>query len=289
VSSERSWTVLELLRWTTKHFQEQGIESARLDAECLLAAALGVERLQLYLDYEKPVQAEERAQFRELVKSRAAERIPVAYLLGHKEFWSLSLEVTPDVLIPRPDTEVLVAAALELAPDVEASLRVLDVGTGSGAVALAVASERPCAEVTATDVSKASLEVAIRNAEKLDLAERVCFLQGDLLAPVAGETFDMILANLPYVPESQESSLAPELQREPRAALFSGPDGLDLLRRFLTEVGPALAPGGAVLLEMGPEQMDEVAGLCPAAGLSEQARYRDIAGRQRVLCARGGE
>jgi release factor glutamine methyltransferase len=286
VSSARSWTVLELLQWTTKHFEEQGIESARLDAECLLAAALQVERLQLYLDYDKPVQDQERAQFRELVKRRAAERIPVAYLLGTKEFWSLSLEVTSDVLIPRPDTEVLVAAALEKYPDAEVRLRVLDVGTGSGAVALALATERPQAEVTATELSKAALEVGIRNADKLGLAASLRFLEGDLFAPVAAEKFDMILANLPYVPENQESALAPELQHEPRAALFSGPDGLSLLRRFLAEVRPVLAEGGVVLLEMGPEQIEEVSELCRAAGLSEQTRHRDIAGRQRVLCAR---
>jgi release factor glutamine methyltransferase len=286
VSSERTWTVLELLQWTTRHFQEQGMDSARLDAECLLAAALGVERLQLYLDYEKPVQAQERAQFRELVKRRATERVPVAYLLGTKEFWSLSLDVTTDVLIPRPDTEVLVTVALAQAPDAEANLRVLEIGTGSGAVALAVASERPRAEVTATDISKASLEVAIRNAEKLELAPRLRFLEGDLFAPVAGEKFDMILANLPYVPERQEASLAPELQHEPRAALFSGPDGLDCLKRFISEVSHVLATDGVVLLEMGSEQMDEVAALCAAAGLNEQTRHQDIAGRLRVLCAR---
>lgn len=286
MSRDRSWTVLELLQWTTQHFKEQGIESARLDAECLLAAALQVERLQLYLDYDKPVQDEERAQFRELVKSRAIERIPVAYLLGTKEFWSLSLEVTSQVLIPRPDTEVLVTAALENYSDAEAKLRVLDVGTGSGAVALALATERPQAQVTATDISKAALEVGIRNADRLGLGARIRFLQGDLFAPVAEEKFDMILANLPYVPESQESTLAPELQHEPRVALFSGPDGLALLKRFLDEVRPVLAEDGVVLLEMGPEQMEEVSKWCRAAGLSEQTRHRDIAGRLRVLCAR---
>ncbi|HEY5657954.1 MAG TPA: HemK/PrmC family methyltransferase, partial [Myxococcota bacterium] len=147
------WTVLDLLRWTTGHLTDRGIESARLDAECLLAHALGVERLRLYIDFDKPVSGPERDAFRELVRRRAGDRVPVAQLVGRKEFWSMPLRVTRDVLAPRPETETLVAAALDLLPDSASPSRVLDVGTGSGAVALAIARERPRAVITATDLS----------------------------------------------------------------------------------------------------------------------------------------
>jgi release factor glutamine methyltransferase len=199
--SNKSWTVLELLRWTTAHFAAKGIESARLDAELLLASTLGCERLRLYLDFEKPVAAEERARFRALVRRRGEERVPVAYLTGVREFWSLPLSVTPDVLIPRPDTETLVAAVLARRPEREAPLAVLDIGTGSGAIALALAVERPRAMVTASDLSEAALAVARQNAEALGLSERVRLLTGDVFAPVEGERFDVIASNPPYVAE----------------------------------------------------------------------------------------
>jgi len=283
------WTVLELLRWTTTHFEEKGIETARIDAECLLAHALNVERLQLYLDFEKPVEEAERARFRELVRRRANDRVPVAYLTGRKEFWSLSLAVSEEVLIPRPDTEVLVAAGLERFPDSGAAFRMLDVGTGSGAVALAIASERPRAEITATDLSSSAIALARKNAETLGLAARVRFLEGDLLAPVRGERFDLVLANLPYVAEREAPQLAPELGHEPSAALYAGVDGLDLLRRFAVDVPLALAPGGAVALEMAPDQIEVVSALLVESGLGEVKRYKDLAGRFRVVSARAAE
>ncbi len=286
MSADRVWTVLELLRWTTAHFEEKGIDSPRLDAEVLLAHALGVERLQLYLDYEKPVEEAERTRFRELVRRRAGERVPVAYLTGSKEFWSLSLRVSEKVLVPRPDTEILVAAALELFPEREAAIRILDVGTGSGAVALALASERPQAEIIATDISKDALDIARRNAEALGFAERLKLVEGDLLEPLRGEAFDLITANLPYVPEGDEPGLAPELGHEPRGALFAGADGLDLLRRLAGELSHALRPGGAVALEMGPEQIDVTADLLAGAGLDKLKRHKDLAGSFRVISAR---
>ncbi len=286
MSANRVWTVLELLRWTTAHFEEKGIDSPRLDAEVLLAHALGVERLQLYLDYDKPVEESERARFRELVRRRAGERVPVAYLTGSKEFWSLSLRVSEKVLVPRPDTEILVAAGLELFPEREAAIRILDVGTGSGAVALAMLSERPQATVVATDISKAALEVARGNAEALGFAERLKLVEGDLIEPLRGERFDLILANLPYVPEGDRPGLAPELDHEPAGALFAGSDGLVLLRRFAGLIGEALRPGGAVALEMGPEQIGEIADLLRACGLDKLKRHKDLAGSFRVISAR---
>jgi 16S rRNA G966 N2-methylase RsmD len=194
-ATPQTWTVLDLLRWTSQHFAERGIETARLDAELLLAHVLDCDRLRLYVDHDKPIGEAERARFRELVRARAGERVPVSILLGRREFWSLPLAVTRDVLTPRPETETLVAAALDALPDREAEWAVLDVGTGSGAIALAIAHERPKARVTATDVSAAALAVARANAEALGLAERVRFLEGSLFAPVA----DALAAGEPFV------------------------------------------------------------------------------------------
>ncbi len=281
--AEQALTVLELLRRATGHFAARGIDTPRLDAELLLAAALGVERLQLYLHFEKPVDPRERGAYRELVRRRAAERVPVAQILGRREFWSLSLAVTPDVLIPRPETETLVAAALERLPDAEAALSVLDVGTGCGAVALALASERPRARVVASDVSAPALELAARNAEKLGLAARLRFAQGDLFEPVAGERFELVVSNPPYLAESERAGLAPELSHEPEAALFAGPDGLAVLRRLVAGVPACLAPGGVFACELAPAQAPEVADWCRAAGLLDVRVHRDLAKRPRVV------
>jgi release factor glutamine methyltransferase len=285
---ERAWTVLDLLRWTTDHFASRGIDTPRLDAEVLLACALECDRLGLYLEYEKPVEEAERARFRELVRRRADERIPVALLTGTREFWSLSLEVTPDVLVPRPETETLVASALERLPDAEAELRVLDVGTGSGAVALALAAERPKARVVATDVSAAALAVAGRNAERLGLADRVAFAQGDLFEPVAGERFDLVVSNPPYIARGEAGSLAPELRHEPESALYAGADGLEVLRRLVAEAGDHLEAGGVLVLEIDPGQAPALLQLCADAGLRDVRVQRDLAGRARAVSALAG-
>jgi release factor glutamine methyltransferase len=278
--------VLDLLRWTQGHFAEKGIESARLDAECLLAFALDVDRLRLYIDFEKPVEAAERAKFRELVKRRADDRVPVAQLTGRKEFWSLVFETTPDVLVPRPDTETLVAWYLDQVPDREAELAILDLGTGSGAIAVALASELPKARFTATDVSQAALDVARRNAARHGVADRFHFAAGDGFAAVAGLRFDAVLANPPYVAERDAAALAPELRHEPRGALFSGPDGTDLLRRLAADVPEHLAPGGRVAFEIGAGQADAVSAWLSEAGLAEVAVRRDLGGLPRIVVGR---
>jgi release factor glutamine methyltransferase len=285
-AAQKSWTVLDLLRWTTQHFSERGIETPRLDAECLLAFALGCDRLRLYVDYDKPVEDAERARFRELVRERAGERVPVALLTGQREFWSLALRVTRDVLVPRPDTETLVAAALDCFPDRDAGIAVLDVGTGSGAVALAIASERPKARVTATDVSPAALAVARENATALQLDDRVRTLEGSLFEPVSGESFDLVVSNPPYVAERDRATLPPELRHEPESALFAGVDGTDVLRAFVAQVGEVIAPGGAVLVELDPCQAELVSGWFREGGFVEIGAHRDAAGRQRVVSAR---
>lgn len=289
--SQATWTVLDLLKWTTSHFSERGIETPRLDAECLLAHALGGDRLRLYLDFDKPVTEPERARFRELVKRRGSDRVPVAQLLGRREFWSLPLRVGPEVLVPRPETETLVEAALERLP-LEGEVRVLELGTGSGAVALALAQERPRARITATDISLKALELARRNADELHLGEHIRWLEGSLFEPVEGERFDLVVSNPPYVAESLRSELAPELAHEPEEALFAGPEGTDVLRQLVHGVSAVLEPGGSLAVELSSEQAPVVEGWCREVGLLDVGRRRDLAGRVRVLLAgappRGG-
>ena len=286
-AKSRTWTILELLRWTTQYFAERDIETPRLDAECLLASALGVDRMRLYLDFDKPASSDERAAFREWVRRRADERVPVAQLVGGKEFWSLPLLVTADVLSPRPDTETLVVAALERLPERDSDARILEIGTGSGAVALAIAHERPRARITATDVSPAALKVAERNARELGLEGRIEFAEGDLFGPAAGRWFELVISNPPYLAESERSQLAPELAHEPEVALFAGPDGLAVLRELVAGVTTFLAPGGGFAVELAPDQAPTVAHWLREAGLGDVVTHRDLAARPRVVSARG--
>jgi release factor glutamine methyltransferase len=288
MEAARTWTVLELLRWTTEHFRSRGIEGARLDAECLLAHALDTERLQLYLDFDQPVAAPERARFRELVKRRAEGRVPVALLTGRREFWSLPLRVTPDVLVPRPETETLVEVALRLLPDRESAARILDLGTGCGAIALALAKERPRACITATDVSEAALAVARENAEELGFEGRIRFLLGDGFEPVQGERFDLIASNPPYLSRREAPALPPELVHEPREALFAGAEGTELLRRIACGARDILGAGGALAVEVAPEQAHEVTEWLLAAGFARPECHVDLAGRVRVVSAQRG-
>lgn len=297
---DKTWTVLELLTWTTDYFKRSGIESARLDAEVLLAHALETQRLRLYIDYEKPVLQEERDAFRALVQRRAQDRIPVSQLLGEREFWSLPFKVTGDVLTPRPETETLVEWALSKAneasqesaqaPEKKGKLRILDIGTGSGAIPLALASELPYAELVATDLSSVALQIASENADELRMGERIRFVEGDLFEPLkkepAKEPFDLIVSNPPYVARADEGSLPPELAHEPEMALFAGPDGLDVIRRLVAEAGDHLSSGGWLGIELSPEQADEVEGLLTEAGFTDVERRFDLASRARVVGAR---
>ncbi len=304
---DKTWTVLELLRWTTDYFARNGIDSARLDAEVLLAHALETERLRLYIDYEKPVLPEERDRYRALVQRRARERVPVSQLLGEREFWSLPFKVTSDVLTPRPETETLVEFGLSKAkkagaPDAagefesreEATgtddsrrpLRILDIGTGSGAIALALASELPHAEITATDLSERALQIAMLNADQLHTRERIRFLVGDLFEPVASERFDLIVSNPPYVASKDAGSCPPELSHEPEMALFAGHDGLDVIRRLIVSAGDHLSPGGWLGIELSPEQADTVEQELSQAGFVDVERRFDLASRPRVVGAR---
>lgn len=285
-TTERSWTILELLQWTEAHFRSQGIDTARLDAEVLLAHALGTERVGLYLDFEKPTHPEERARFRELVVRRARDRIPVSQLLGVREFWSLELQVTSDVLSPRPETETLVEAALARLPDRERAYRVLDLGTGSGAVALAIRSERPAALVTATDISASALQIAGTNAEQLQLKEGLRLVEGDLFGAVPGEHFDLVVSNPPYVALRDAGELPPELAHEPEVALFGGEDGYAVLERVVGGLEEHLSAGGGVALELAPDQAERVAGWLSERGFEDIEIVRDLTRRPRVVAAR---
>lgn len=289
MSKAESWTILDTLRWTTGYLEGKGVPTPRLDAEVLLAWSLGVDRVRLYLDFERPLCPPELARYRELVRRRA-KREPVAYIRGFKEFWSLEFDVTPAVLIPRPETEVLVEEALKLAralsPKRPAALRVADVGTGSGAVAVVLARElnQP---VLATDASPEALEVARRNAHK-HKAE-VEFIRGDLLAPFADHSLDLVVSNPPYVPRAEVLHPAvPELGFEPRGALEGGEDGLDALRRLASDAPRVLASGGWLVLEVGAGQATDTARLLEAAGLRGVARVSDLAGIERVVKGRRG-
>lgn len=286
MSAGQTWTVGALLRWTAPYFQSKGIESPRLDAELLLAFALQTERLRLYLDFEKPVTAAERARFRELVQRRAGQRVPTAQLTGEREFWSLPLRITPDVLIPRPDTETLVEAVLAQFPGAEAAPRILDLGTGSGAIALALASERPRAQLTASDVSSAALAVAEQNAGRLGLDGRLRLLAGCGFAPVAGERFDAVVSNPPYLSRAEAGNLAPELAHEPELALFAGEDGGEALRHIIAAAPGALEAGGLLALEIAPAQAAAVREWLAQAGFAEIETRRDLGGNERAVLAR---
>jgi release factor glutamine methyltransferase len=279
-------SVREALDASVDALAAAGIEEPRLDAELLLGEAMGCERSALIADSGVEVPAPAARAFGEMVRRRL-RREPVAYILGRKGFRRIDLAVDSRVLVPRPETEMLVELALELL-----SARVLDVGTGSGAIALAVADELPQCAVTATDTSLGALEVARANAARLGLADRVEFIEGTL--PAEGE-FDLILANLPYVAERDWPSLQPEVtQWEPREALLAGPDGLDSYRALIPECAGHLCryaeqKTGALAVEIGEGQAEAVATLMREGGFEQIEARRDLAGIERVVVGRVGE
>jgi release factor glutamine methyltransferase len=280
------WTILKVLQWTQGRFSERGLPTARLDAELLLAEVLGRDRVGLYTHFDQPLAADELQRYRELIKRRLAGE-PVAYLVGRREFRSLELRVDERVLVPRPETEFAVEAALALLPEAREGEhpRVVDVGTGSGAIALAIKSARPDVEVLAIDRSPGAAEVARANAERLALAVEI--LVGDLLAPASSRApFDVIVSNPPYIPSGDLPQLAPEVLREPHDALDGGPDGLAVLRRLITDARPLLRESGALVLEVGAGQARHVADLLKRAGYATPTVTRDLAAIDRIVSAR---
>ncbi|MFG0254836.1 MAG: peptide chain release factor N(5)-glutamine methyltransferase [Rhodopirellula sp. JB053] len=288
--STEPWTVLRLLQWTADFFKTRGSESPRLDAEILLAHARGCERIELYTAFAEVPSEEERIAFRELVRRRG-EGAPVAQLVGFREFYSIPIRVDENVLVPRPETEHLVVEAIDraklLAPTIQdRPLRILDIGTGSGAIAIAIAKNLPDAEVTAVDVSLAALEIARWNVEKLGLADRVTLLQSDLFdALEEGAKFDVICSNPPYISQSEYDELpATVREHEPRGALLSGDKGTEIIERIFEQAPARMNSGGRLIIEYSPMIADECKQIAEATGhYTDIKRIRDLAGLQRTI------
>ena len=314
--NDKIWTIGRILKWTEQYFKDKGIESPRLDAEVLLAHVLEKQRIYLYVHFDEPLQPGELAAYREMVKQRVLH-VPVAQILGEKEFMGLTFKVTADTLVPRPDTEILVQAAVErlkamrgeakapedeaLADGEEASsaanrdgaagdvsqepLRIADIGTGSGAICLSVLHYLADTVADTVDISPEARAVAEENAASLGLADRVTFHTGDLLQPLVGMTFAAILSNPPYIPEADIAGLAPEVRlKEPHTALSGGRDGLDFYRRLAKEAPAMLVPGGFMAFEVGIHQAEPVAALAKANPLIARTEILpDYAGIDRVV------
>ncbi len=283
------WTILRIIRWTEERFKKEGIPCARLEAEVLLAENLGMNRVGLYINYDQPLTSTELNSFKEMVRRRL-KREPLAYIIGKKEFWSMSFKVTPDVFIPRPETEILVEEALRIAPrsrENDHPLKILDIGTGNGAIVIALAKELPTAYLEATEISAKALKIARENAVVHGVADRIGFKQADLF-PALGRLYDLIVANPPYIPRGYITSLPPEVRHfEPPLAWDGGEDGLDFFRRILPQVGRFLRPQGWFLTEIGAGQEEEIkkiaaqmVDLCPGTFV------RDLAGINRVFKVR---
>ncbi|MGE5180575.1 MAG: peptide chain release factor N(5)-glutamine methyltransferase [Acidobacteriota bacterium] len=276
-----TWTTLSVLDWTTQRFTTAGIAAARLEAQVLLAHVLACSRVQLYTSFDKPLAEPELARYRELIRRRLAGE-PVAYLVQEQEFWGLPFHVDASVLVPRPDTETLIEVARGVRTDRTAACRVLDLCTGSGAIAVSLARELPAARVIATEVSADAAALARKNAERNAVGDRVDVRVGDLWQPVAGERFDLIVANPPYVATHVIATLAPEVRCEPRLALDGGGDGLRFYDRIVAEARAYLEPGGALVVEHGFDQADAVRARFEAAGLTCVTLVHDLGKNPRV-------
>lgn len=284
--NDKIWTIGRILKWTEQYFKDKGIESPRLDAEVLLAHVLEKQRIYLYVHFDEPLQPGELAAYREMIKRRVL-RVPVAQILGEKEFMGLTFKVTADTLVPRPDTEILVQAAVDRlrAMAGEEPLRFADIGTGSGAICLSVLHYLAGTVADTVDISPAARAVAEENAASLGLADRITFHTGDLLQPLSGISFAAILSNPPYIPEADIVKLAPEVRlKEPHTALSGGQDGLDFYRRLANEAPAMLVPGGFTAFEVGIHQAGDVAALLKANPLIGRTEILpDYAGIDRVV------
>jgi release factor glutamine methyltransferase len=282
-------TLLDYVQVTASFLAGKGVDNARLDAELLLAEVLGLTRTQIYTSFERPLAPAEVDRFRELVRRRAA-REPVAYITGRREFWSLDFAVDRRVLVPRPETELVVEIAvdaLRARGSNGAGLLAADIGTGSGAIAVAIAKELPDARVIATDRSEAALEIAPANASRHGVDGRIEFRTGDGCAPLAGAgPFDVIASNPPYVRKAEIATLAPEVREwEPKWALESGPEGMDVTQPMVEDAFELLAPGGSLVVEVGT-QSALVRDCFMRRGYDAVTVRRDLAGLERVVTGR---
>lgn len=288
-----AWTVMRLLNWTTDFFRKRGSESPRLDAEILLAHARGCARIELYTAFDTEPSEEQREAFREMVRRRG-DGAPVAYLVGYREFYSLRIRVNESVLIPRPETEHLVIETLDqakamLAEDAHRQLAIVDVGTGSGAIAVAIAKHLPAVNLIAVDISNDALEIAKWNAQQHAVAERITFQQSDLLASIPKDrSIDIIVSNPPYVSDAEYEQLAPTVRdHEPKLALVAGPSGTELIERLLVEAADRLRSGGQLIIELSPMIADQCADLVKQTGHYGEPKFiKDLAGFRRVMSVR---
>ncbi len=285
MTQQESWTTLKVLAWTREYLSGKGVENSRLESEWMLCSATGLDRVGLYMNYDRPLSDRELGVFRSMV-SRRAKREPLQHILGSQEFCGFDFEVTSDVLIPRHDTEVLVDQAVILKPD---AASVLDIGTGSGCVAVSLASRLPAASITATDISTSALVVANRNFAKYCLNVEV--LCGSLFEPVAGRSFDLIVSNPPYIPTLEISSLEPEVRDyDPLGALDGGSDGLVFYKKIIPDALAHLNTGGWLLLEVGSGQASDVMQLFKDTnGYNQFLTANDPGGVERVVAAKRKE
>ncbi len=278
------WTITGVLEWTKQYFANKGIENPRLDAEILLCSVLKCERITLYVHFDQPLSEEELTEYRGYV-ARRAQQEPLAYILGEKAFMKHSFKVNPAVLVPRPETELLVESVAKAAAGAGAA-SLLDLGTGSGAIIVSLLELLPEAAGTAVDISAAALAVAGENAEAIGVSSRLTLVESDLFAGLpAGQIFDIIVSNPPYIPAADIAGLAADVQREPRGALDGGSDGLDFYRRIAAGCGTWLKPDGLLAFEVGIGQAQQVAGLCRQAGLTVTALRKDYAEIERMVFA----
>lgn len=280
------WTPIRLTRWSGEYLQDKGVEGGRLDAELLLAHVLEIRRLDLYLQYDRPLLPSELDTFKALLKRRAA-REPLQHVLGTAAFRELNLVVDGRALIPRPETEVLVEEVLRWAQDAPTrSLTAVDIGTGTGAIALSLLKEGPFDRVVATDLSTDALELGRENARRLEFEEQVEFREGALYAPLdPGERFHVLVSNPPYIPDGDREGLEPEVREwDPSTALFAGPEGLDVILPLVEGSTEFLLPQGLLAIEVGDGQAGKVARAMEQTGAFREIRIRpDLAGRERVV------
>jgi len=287
---EKTWTVAKLLNETRKYFRNKGISTPRLDAEILLSHVLQLERVQLYMNFDRPLTRMELSGYRNLVRRRAA-REPVAYITGNKEFWSIPLKITADVLIPRPDTEILVETVLEILHqyNTDRPARILEIGTGSGAISTALAHSHINIKILATDISLNAVLLAKQNIYRYHLEDRVQLMCADAFAPLKNiPFFDLVVSNPPYIPSGAIDGLAPEITKfEPRTALDGGDDGIDFYRNICNRQCINLRPGGFVVVEIGSDQGEKLCQLFAECGLfSDVEIKKDYSGHDRVVLAR---
>lgn len=287
------WTIIKLLEWTTSYFKNHKIESPRSCAEILLAFALNIDRIGLYLEYDKPLCKEELGKFKALIKRRVAGE-PVAYILGSKEFWSMNFYVNRNVLIPRPETELLVEQALVLLPDDSTAYpkNILELGTGSGAVVISIASERPENIFFSSDCSKEAIAIAKKNAVYLHVEEKINFFSGNWLLPLKESScfFDIIISNPPYIPKDVIPDLQSEICKyEPLTALDGGKDGLSSLKTIIFNAHMYMKKHGYLLLEIGENQAEMLKKIIGDCGKYDQIKFiKDYSGYDRVVKLRSG-